>query len=75
MNESLTSMNRMRQGAARMESERLKDRFPGYTVNGQVPVKKSKCSACIAITVSKHNLKYSWVIILCFYILFYVLVI
>ena len=42
MNESLTSMNRMFLREARKESKRLKYGFPGYTVNGQVLVKKFK---------------------------------
>ena len=42
MNESLTSMNKMLLRETTRESERLKYEFPGYTVNGQVRVKKSK---------------------------------
>ena len=49
MNESLTSMNRMLLREARKESKRLKYEFPGYTVNGQVRVKKSKSSEYIPI--------------------------
>ena len=55
MSESLTSMNRMLLREARKESKRLKFEFPGYTVNGQVQVKKSKNSECIPIN-SKQNL-------------------
>ena len=49
MNESLTSMNRMLLREARKESKRLKYEFPGYIVNGQVRVKKSKSSEYIPI--------------------------
>ena len=55
MNESLTSMNRMLLREARKESKRLKSEFPGYKVNGQVRVKKSKSSEYIPIN-SKHDL-------------------
>ena len=55
MNESLTSMNRMLLREARKESKRLKYEFPGYTVNGQVRVRKSKSSEYIPIN-SKHDL-------------------
>ena len=55
MNESLTSMNRREKPEARKESKRLKYEFPGYTVNGQVRVKKSKSSEYIPIN-SKHDL-------------------
>ena len=44
MNESLTSMNKMLLRETTTESTRLKYEFPGYTVNGQVQVKKSKSS-------------------------------
>ena len=55
LNKSLTSMNRMSLREARKESKRLKYEFPGYTVNGQVRVKKSKSSEYIPIN-SKHCL-------------------
>ena len=55
MNESLTSMNRMLPREARKESKRLKYKFPGYKVNGQVRVKKSKRSEYIPIN-SKQDL-------------------
>ena len=55
MNKSLTSMNRMLLREARKESNRLKYEFPGYPVNGQVRVKKSKSSEYIPIN-SKHDL-------------------
>ena len=52
---SLTSMNRMLLREARKESKWLKYKFPGYTVNGQVQVKKSKSSEYILIN-SKQDL-------------------
>ena len=51
MNESLTSLNWMLLRKARKESKRLKYEFPGYTVNGQVRVKKSKSSKYIPINI------------------------
>ena len=57
LNESLTSMNRMLLRETRKESKRLKYEFPGYTVNGQVRVKKSKSSEYIPIPInSKQDL-------------------
>ena len=55
MNESLTSMNRMLLREARKESKKFTYEFPGYTVNGQVRVKKSKSSEYIPIN-SKQDL-------------------
>ena len=55
MKKSLTSMNRILLREARKESKRLKYEFPGYTVNGQVWVEKSKSSEYIPIN-SKHDL-------------------
>ena len=55
MNESLTPMNRMLVREARTESKRLKYEFPGYTVNGQVRMKKSKSKEYIPIN-SKQDL-------------------
>ena len=55
MNESLTSMNRMLLEEARKESKRFKYEFPGYAVNGQVQVKKSKSSEYMLIN-SKQDL-------------------
>ena len=55
MSESLTSMNRMLLREARKETKKLKCEFPGYTVNGQVRVKKSKRSEKIPIN-SKRDL-------------------
>ena len=55
MNESLTSMNRMLLGQARKKSKKLKYEFPGYAVNGQVLVKKSKSSEFMLIN-SKQDL-------------------
>ena len=55
LNKSLTSTNRMSLREARKESKRLKYEFLGYTVNGQVRVKKSKSSEYIPIN-SKHDL-------------------
>ena len=48
-------MNRILLREARKESKRLKYEFPGYTVNGQVWVEKSKSSEYIPIN-SKHDL-------------------
>ena len=48
-------MNRMLLGEAGKESKRLKYEFPGYTVNGQVWVKKSKSSEYMLIN-SKQDL-------------------
>ena len=55
MNESLTSMNSVLLREAKKESKRLKYEFPGYIVNGQVRVKKSKSSEYIPIN-SKQDL-------------------
>ena len=49
MNGSLTSMNRMLLRKARKWSKSLKYEFPGYTVNGQVRVKKSESSEYIPV--------------------------
>ena len=48
-------MNRMLLGEARKESKRFKYEFPGYAVNGQVQVKKSKSSEYMLIN-SKQDL-------------------
>ena len=48
-------LNRMLLREARKESKTLKYEFPGYTVNGQVRVKKSKSSEYIPIN-SKQDL-------------------
>ena len=55
LNKTLTSMNRMSLREARKESKRLKYEFPGYTVNSEVRVKKSKSSEYIPVN-SKHYL-------------------
>ena len=55
MSESLTSLKIMLLREARKESRRLKYEFPGYTVNGQVRVKKTKGSEYIPIN-SKQDL-------------------
>ena len=48
-------MNRMLLGQARKKSKKLKYEFPGYAVNGQVLVKKSKSSEFMLIN-SKQDL-------------------
>ena len=52
---SLTPMKRILLRESRKESKRLKYEFPGYTVNGQVRMKKSKSSEYIPIN-SKQDL-------------------
>ena len=47
MNESLTSMSRK-------ESKRLKYKFPGCTINGQLRVKKSKRSEYVPINDKEY---------------------
>ena len=54
MNESLTSMSRMLLKETRKESKRLKYKFPGCTVNGQLRVKKSKRSEYVPINDKEH---------------------
>lgn len=48
-------MNRMFPREAKKESKRFKYEFPGYAVNGQVQVKKSKSSEYVLIN-SKQDL-------------------
>ena len=50
-------MNRMLLRESRKESKRLKYEFPGYTVNGQVQVKKSKSSKYIPINRKQDLVK------------------
>ena len=54
MDENLTSMNKMLLGEDRNEGKRLKHEFPGYAVNGQVRVKKSKISEYMPINTKQE---------------------
>ena len=59
MNESLTSMNRILLREARKWSKSLEYEFPGYAVNRQVRVKKSKSSEYIPINRKRDLLNTS----------------
>ena len=54
MDENLTSMNKMLLGEDRNEGKRLKHEFPGYAVNDQVRVKKSKISEYMPINTKQE---------------------
>ena len=57
INESLTHTNRILLKEARSISKQLNYKFAGYTVNGEVRVKKSDHSEHIAILSKKDLLK------------------